>query len=96
MSAKFPSGEQDLFLARSLIVIIRAAVPFNLNFCCSEIKFKLDGYICANATDVVNYCAVIKKTSTKRTDCILLSISLNICFGAQTFYLQSQTANKRT
>ena len=40
-------------------------IDAKLNFCCSELKFKLNRYICANTIDVVKNFAVIKSVTIK-------------------------------
>ena len=51
-----------------MTVFVPKYVDVKLNFCCNELKFKLNWYIYANTTDVKSF-AVIKSVSIKSFNC---------------------------
>ena len=49
-----------------MTVFVPKQFDIKLNFCCIEIKFKLNWHICANTTGAVKNFDVIKSVSIKR------------------------------
>ena len=56
-----------------MAVFVPKFFDVELNFCCYELKFKLNWYVCASTTIAVKNFAVIKSVSIKCFHCTTIS-----------------------
>ena len=52
-----------------MTVFVHKYFDVKLNFCCNELKFKLNWYICANTTEILKTFTVKKSVSIKSFHC---------------------------
>ena len=61
---------QSLVTFFTTAVFVPKSFDIKQSFCCYELKFMLNWYICANTTDIVKNFAVIKSVSIQSFHCI--------------------------